>query len=85
LVSNVGEGSHKRGIFSGGSSTSRPENSGPLVGENGEPVIFYHGTKDTIRLRDVDLQPELMVLKSGELFKLIVEGFDEPLICRKLN
>ena len=54
LVGNVGEGSHKRGIFSGGSSTSRPENSGPLVGDNGEPVIFYHGTKDSIRLRDVN-------------------------------
>ena len=33
----------------------------------------------------LELQPEVMVLKSGELFKLIVEGFDEPLICRKLN
>ena len=33
----------------------------------------------------LELQPAVMVLKSGELFKLIVEGFDEPLICRKLN
>ena len=27
--------------------------SGPLVDGNGEPVIFYHGTKDTIRLEEL--------------------------------
>jgi hypothetical protein len=31
------------------------------------------------------LQPEVMVLRNGETYKLIVKGFDEPLICRKLN
>jgi hypothetical protein len=31
------------------------------------------------------LQPQVMVLRSGDTYKLIVEGFDEPLICRKLN
>jgi hypothetical protein len=31
------------------------------------------------------LQPDVMVLKNGDKFKLIVEGFNEPLICRKLN
>ena len=33
----------------------------------------------------LELQPEVMVLRSGETYKLIVKGFDEPLICRKLN
>lgn len=33
----------------------------------------------------LELQPEVMVLRSGYTYKLIVEGFDEPLICRKLN
>ena len=33
----------------------------------------------------LELQPNVMVLKQGNLYKLIVEGFDEPLICRKLN
>lgn len=33
----------------------------------------------------LELQPEVMVLRSGDTYKLIVKGFDEPLICRKLN
>ena len=33
----------------------------------------------------LELQPEVMVLRSGTTYKLIVKGFDEPLICRKLN
>jgi hypothetical protein len=31
------------------------------------------------------LQPSVMVLRNGNTYKLVVEGFDEPLICRKLN
>jgi hypothetical protein len=31
------------------------------------------------------LQPKVMVLKNGNMYKLVVEGFSEPLICRKLN
>ncbi len=31
------------------------------------------------------LQPNVMVLKNGDMYKLVVEGFSEPLICRKLN
>ena len=44
----------------------------------------YEVTGLTLQLVLV-LQPEVMVLRSGETYKLIVEGFDEPLICRKLN
>lgn len=33
----------------------------------------------------LELQPEVMVLRNGNTYKLVVEGFDEPLICRKLN
>ncbi len=33
----------------------------------------------------LELQPKVMILRSGDTYKLIVEGFDEPLICRKLN
>lgn len=33
----------------------------------------------------LELQPSVTVLRSGETYKLIVEGFDEPLICRKLK
>lgn len=33
----------------------------------------------------LEIQPEVMVLRNGETYKLIVRGFDEPLICRKLN
>jgi hypothetical protein len=33
----------------------------------------------------LELQPEVMVLRRGDTYKLVVEGFDEPLICRKLN
>jgi len=31
------------------------------------------------------LQPDVMVLRNGSTYKLVVKGFDEPLICRKLN
>ncbi len=33
----------------------------------------------------LELQPETIVLKNGDMYKLIVKGFDEPLLCRKLN
>ena len=33
----------------------------------------------------LELQPEVTVLRNGGTYKLIVKGFDEPLICRKLN
>jgi hypothetical protein len=44
----------------------------------------YEVTGLTLQLV-LELQPEVMVLRSGETYKLIVKGFDEPLICRKLN
>ncbi len=33
----------------------------------------------------LELQPEVTVLRNGDIYKLIVEEFDEPLICRKLK
>lgn len=33
----------------------------------------------------LELQPDVMVLRSGDVYKLVVKGFDEPLICQKLN
>jgi len=44
----------------------------------------YEVTGLTLQLV-LELQPEVMVLRSGETYKLIVKGFDEPLICSKLN
>lgn len=44
----------------------------------------YEVTGLTLQLV-LELQPAVMVLRNGDSYKLIVEGFDEPLICRKLN
>ena len=45
---------------------------------------LYEVTGVTLQLV-LELQPDVMVLRNGEVYKLVVEGFDEPLICRKLN
>lgn len=45
---------------------------------------IYEVTGLTLQLV-LELQPEVMVLRNGETYKLVVKGFDEPLICRKLN
>ena len=45
---------------------------------------IYEVTGLTMQLV-LELQPEVMVLKNGDSYKLIVKGFDEPMICRKLN
>ena len=44
----------------------------------------YEVTGLTLQLV-LNLQPKVMILRSDETYQLIVEGFDEPLICRKLN
>lgn len=44
----------------------------------------YEVTGLTLQLV-LELQPAVMVLRNGNTYKLIVEGFDEPMICRKLN
>lgn len=44
----------------------------------------YEVTGLTLQLV-LELQPAVMVLRNGNTYKLIVEGFDEPLICRKMN
>ena len=33
----------------------------------------------------LELQPAVMVLRNGDTYKLVVEGFDEPLLCQKLK
>jgi hypothetical protein len=44
----------------------------------------YEVTGLTLQLV-LELQPDVLVLRNGDTYKLIVEGFDEPLLCRKLN
>lgn len=45
---------------------------------------IYEVTGLTLQLV-LKLQPSVTVLRSGQTYKLIVEGFNEPLICRKLK
>jgi len=45
---------------------------------------IYEVTGLTLQLV-LELQPEVMVLRNGDTYKLVVEGFDEPLICKKLK
>ena len=45
---------------------------------------IYEVTGLTLQLV-LELQPEVTVLRQGNIFKLIIDGFDEPLICRKLK
>ena len=45
---------------------------------------MYEVTGLTLQLV-LEVQPGVMVPRSGETYKLVVKGFDEPLICRKLN
>ena len=39
---------------------------------------------DRVRMRVRERKPDAMVLNDGRFFKLIIEGFDEPLICVQL-
>ena len=45
---------------------------------------IYEVTGLTLQLV-LELQPDVIVLRQGDIFKLIIDGFDEPLICRKLK
>ena len=45
---------------------------------------IYEVTGLTLQLV-LELQPSVMVLHNGSVYKLVVEGFDEPLICSKLK
>lgn len=44
----------------------------------------YEVSEPTLQIV-LELQPDVMVLRSGDVYKLVVSGFDEPLICKKLN
>ena len=44
----------------------------------------YEVTGLTLQLV-LELQPSVVVLRNGARYKLVVEGFDEPLICRRLG
>jgi len=45
---------------------------------------IYEVTGLTLQLV-LEIQPAVTVLRNGDIYKLIVEGFDEPLICKCLN
>ena len=45
---------------------------------------IYEVTGATIQLV-LEIQPDVMVLRNGNVYKLIVDGFDEPLLCECLN
>ena len=45
---------------------------------------IYEVTGLTLQLV-LELQPKVTVLRNGDIYKLIVEGFDEPLICKCLK
>jgi hypothetical protein len=44
----------------------------------------YEVTGLTLQLV-LELQPEVTVLKNGDVYKLVVEGFEEPLLCKLLS
>ena len=45
---------------------------------------IYEITGITLQLV-LEFQPDLIVLRKGDVYKLIVKGFDEPVLCSKLN
>jgi hypothetical protein len=45
---------------------------------------IYEVTGLTMQLV-LELSPKVTVLRSGSIYKLVVEGFEEPLICEKLK
>jgi len=45
---------------------------------------YYEVTGLTLQLV-LELSPEVMVLRKGDIYKLVVHGFDESLICSKLK
>jgi hypothetical protein len=45
---------------------------------------IYEITGITLQLV-LELQPDVTVLRNGDVYKLIVKGFDEPVLCSKLN
>ncbi len=40
---------------------------------------------DYVYLYEYEYSPDVTVLKRSNEYKLIIDGFDEPVICRKLN
>ena len=44
---------------------------------------IYEVTEFTIKIA-LELAPDALVLKDGDQFKLVVKGFDGPLICKQL-
>lgn len=40
---------------------------------------------DYVYLYEYDYSPSVIVLNRGSSYKLIIDGFDEPLLCKKLN
>jgi len=40
---------------------------------------------DYVYLYEYEYSPKVIVLRNGPLYKLVIEGFDEPLLCKRLN
>lgn len=40
---------------------------------------------DYVYLYEYEYRPDVLVLTDGDLYKLIIDGFDEPLLCKCLN
>ena len=40
---------------------------------------------DFVYLYEYEYSPSVVILRNGPLYKLIIEGIDEALVCRKLN
>ena len=45
---------------------------------------IYEVTDMTLQIV-IEIMPEVIVLRNGDVYKLVVEGFDETLICKKLK
>jgi len=48
------------------------------------PPFDYEVVGLTLQLV-LELQPAVIILRNGSTYRLIGDGFDEPLICRTLN
>lgn len=64
---------------------------GSISGSIEEGMIFQTRTNNYYRIDERTRQrvrvrnPDVTVLKSGKSYKLVIEDFDEPVICEKLD
>ena len=91
LTSRSGPGIGKSGQGQGWEVVEETNLAGSISGIIQQGHIFktisgsiYEVTGLTLQLV-LELSPAVMVLRNGNVYKLVVEGFEEPLICRKLK